>query len=197
MERLRRLVRGLLHGWDIVYHAMHRLLPVGPLLFVGRTRYRGPERQFADGTRLVPGDLIGTLHFNNARIAELDAATPNAIGLSFARLLFESLRALAQLSTRDPRLRDLPVFLGIGWLRHGERLGFIFEPFPESPRRRYLAAHIRLLVWAFAPSERMAAEARPEPVITWLPRKTLLNRFGGERKHESRSSDNVASAQTN
>lgn len=196
MEWLRRSARVLLHAWDIGYHSLHRLLPVGPLLFVGRTRYRGPERQFADGTLLMPGELIGTLHFNNARIANLEAASPAAIGLKFARLLFESLRALAQLSARDPRFRNLPVYLGIGWLRHGEQIGFIIEKFPGGWRRRYLTAHIRLLVWAFAPSAQTAAEARPEPVVTWLPRTSLLKRFGGERKSESHSSGNVASARS-
>lgn len=84
MERLRRIVRSALRRADDLYRVRHKLQPVGPILLVGRARYHGPARRFADGTQLGCGDDLGTLHFDNARIAALDAETPNAIGLSFA-----------------------------------------------------------------------------------------------------------------
>jgi hypothetical protein len=84
MERLRRIVRSALRRVDDLYRLRHGLQPVGPVLFVGRARYHGLARHFADGTQLRPGDVLGTLHFNNARIAALDAATPNAIASRFS-----------------------------------------------------------------------------------------------------------------
>lgn len=178
MEPLRRIVRTALRGVDEFYHWRHRLQPVGPVLFVGRTRYDGPPRQFADGTRLRPGDALGTLHFNNARIAGISADTPVAIGFTFARLFVESLRSLAALASEGGSLSDLAVFHGIGWWEHGERHGFIGEPFPEGPRKRFLALHIGLLVWAFAPSTSTAIATRPQPRISWMTRTTLLERYG-------------------
>ena len=183
MERLRRIVRGALRRVDDLYRLRHRLQPVGPILLVGRARYHGPARRFADGTELRPGDVLGTLHFDNSRIASLDASTPNAIGARFARLVLESLRNLAARAREDGPFGDLAVFRGIGWLRQGERVGFISEPFPEGRRKRFLAVHIGLLVWAFAPAGGTAIAARPEPRISWMTRDTLLKRFGSERKN--------------
>jgi hypothetical protein len=194
MERLRRVVRHCLRAVDGIYHRWHRLQPVGPLLFVGCGRYDGPARRFADGTELRPGDLLGTLHFNNARIAALDAGTPAAIGLSFARLLFKSLRTLADLTRCDERFREVKVFRGIGWLRHGAHLGFINEPVPESRHLRFLAMHIGLLVWAFAPPKGTAIAASPEPTITWLTREALVKRFGNERNNAQTVRDSAADA---
>lgn len=177
-ERVRRIVRSALRGVDELYHRRHRLRPVGPVLFVGRAAYRGPARRFADGTELRPGDMLGTLHFNNARIAALEAATPNAVAVRFMRLLVESLRHLAELTQDGRPFGDLSVFQGIGWWRQGERHGFISEPFPEGGRKRFLAGHIGLLVWAFAPTVSTAIAARPEPRISWITRDTLLERYG-------------------
>ena len=178
MERLRRLARSALRRVDDLYRLLHGLQAVGPVLFVGRRRYHGPARRFADGTQLNPGDVLGTLHFNNARIAALDAATPNAIAVRFIRLLMESMRSLAELAHEDGPFGDLAVFQGIGWWEHGKPFGFIGEPFPESGRKRFLAVHIGLLVWAFAPPASTAIAARPEPRISWITRDTLIKRYG-------------------
>jgi hypothetical protein len=186
MERLRRIARSARRRVDDLYRLRHGLQPVGPVLFVGRARYHGPARQFADGTQLRPGDVLGTLHFNNARIAELDAATPNAIASRFVRLVVVSLRSLAELAHEDGPFGDLAVFQGIGWWQHGERHGFIGEPFPEGGRKRFLAVHIGLLVWAFAPPASTAVAARPEPRISWITRDTLIRRYGsaGRQRQE-------------
>lgn len=190
----RRIVRLCLRAVDGLYHRWHGLRPVGPLLFVGQERNSGPARRFADGTELGPGDVFGILHFNNARIAALDAGTPTAIGLGFARLLFESLRALADLSRGDERFREIKVFQGIGWLRHGEQIGFINEPVPEGRRKRFLAMHIGLLVWAFAPRKGTAIAASPEPTLTWLTRAALLKRFATEGNNARTLRDTAADA---
>jgi hypothetical protein len=192
MEWVRRLVRLGLRAVDAIYHRWHRLQPVGPLLFIGREQYRGPARCFPDGTELQPGDLLGQIHFNNARIAAIEAATPGAIGLSFARLLFASLRALAQRIEADHRFVAVKAFRGVGWLRHGEQIGFIHEPFPDGRRKRYISWHIGLLVWAYAPAGGTAIAARPQPMITWLTRGALLRRFGNERTDDQTVHDRAA-----
>jgi hypothetical protein len=193
-EWLRRIVRLCLRAVDGLYHRWHGLQPVGPLLFVGQERNSGLARRFADGTELGAGDIFGILHFNNARIAALDAGTPSAIGLSFARLLFESLRALADLSRGDERFREIKVFQGIGWLRHGGQIGFIIEPVPEGRRKRFLAMHIGLLVWAFAPRNGTALAASPEPTLSWLTRAALLKRFASEGNNAQTLRDAAADA---
>jgi hypothetical protein len=178
MESVRRSLRFAFQGVDALYRLQHRLRPVGPVLFVGKVRYTGPVKAFADGTQLRPGDPLGTLHFNNARIAALNAESPTAIAFSFMRLLRVSLRTLVELGRDDGPFGDVTVFQGIGWWRQGEKAGFVSEPHPEGRRKRFLALHIGLLVWAFAPSTSTAIAARPEPRISWITRKTLIRRFG-------------------
>jgi peptidoglycan-N-acetylglucosamine deacetylase len=183
MKRARSLARTCLAGVDRLYRRWHRLRPVGPLMLVGRTRYRGPARRFADGATLEPGDPLGTLHFDNTRLAALGTGSATGTGLQFARQLFRSMRSLGELVTQDEDFRDIAVFRGIGWIRHGGDLGFLHEPLPPGPRQRFLARYLRLLVWAFAAEERTAERTRPEPTVTWLTRDVLLTNFTREGRH--------------
>lgn len=190
LQRLRRLAQRGLCRVDELYHRWHRLQPVGEILYVGRTRYRGPAMAFADGTRLAPGDFVGTLHFNNARFSRLEADSSRRTALGFARLMLESLRILAQRGRRDPQFAEVTVYHGVTWLSsHGKQIGFLTQPFPDGPRNRLMAAYFRLLVWAFAPAQETRAAARPEPTIYWLTREQLLSRFAdvpADDKEEAR-----------
>ena len=178
MYRLRQIAQGCLRRVDELYHKRHRLQPAGEVLYVGRSRYHGPAREFADGTRLVPGNILGTLHFNNARFPRIEADTARRAALRFARLMRESMQLLADKARQDPLFSDLAVYHAVSWLPpHGRRIGFITEPFPDGPKKRLLAVYFRLLVWAFAPAAETRASARPDPTIYWLTRKELLRQF--------------------
>jgi len=182
MDRVRQITQSCLRRVDDAYRNRHRLQPVGEVLYVGRSRYRGPAMEFADGTRLAPGDLVGTLHFNNARFPQIEADTSRRAALRFVRLMLESMHILADRARQDPMFSDLAVYHAVSWLPpHGQRIGFITEPFPDGPKKRLIAAYFRLLVWAYAPAEQTRATARPDPTIYWLTRKELLQRFGDVR----------------
>ena len=178
MEWLRQIIQYGLLKVDRLYRWRHRLQPVGEVLVVGRSRYRGPAMEFADGTRLAAGDFIGTLHFNNARFPQIDGATSRRAALRFARLMLESLQLLANNTRHDPVFSDLAVYHAISWLPpHGWRVGFITQPFPSGAKKRLLGAYFRLLVWAFAPAQQTRDSARPDPTIYWLTRQELLRQF--------------------
>lgn len=179
---VRRAVQGALRGVDDLYHRRHELQPVGEVLYAGRARYRGPAMEFADGTRLAPGDFIGKLHFNNARFARIEADSAARAARHFARLMLASMHGLADRARRDAGFADLAVYHAVTWLPpHGRGVGFVTEPFPAGPRNRLIAAYCRLLIWAFAPAEQTRASARPEPTVYWLTRRELLTRFGEVR----------------
>lgn len=179
MDWVRQIAQSALGTVDDLYHKRHRLQPVGEILYAGRSRYRGPARQFADATRLAPGDLVGTLHFNNARFSRIEADSSSRAALRFVRLMLESMQILADRARHDPRFSDLVVYHAVSWLPpHGRRMGFTTEPFPHGSRKRLIAAYFRLLVWAFAPAGQTRASARPDPTIYWLTRRQLLHRFG-------------------
>lgn len=183
MKTVRALAQRCLGTVDHAYRRWHQLRPVGPVMYIGRTLYRGPERHFADGTTLRPGDYIGTMHFNNQRLAALANKSPSATGMHFARLVFPSLRRLGNLLQTDDDFREVAVVQGVGWFHHGMDLGVVIEPVPPGPRRRFLARYMGLLAWAFAPDERNARSTRREPTVTWITRDVLLTRFARESRH--------------
>jgi hypothetical protein len=175
MSLLQRFAQTAL-GWvDAWYYRRHRLRTLGPVLFLGRARYRGPELRFEDGTLLRDNDPIGRLHFNNASIAALGEGSLNRVGFRFAKLMRESLRTLAEVAQSDPSLSDVRVFQGLTWLpAHGEVVGFVSTPMPKTWRTRLLASHFRLLMHVFAPAARIRARGHAEPRLYWLTRAALV-----------------------
>jgi hypothetical protein len=166
-----RKVLGLVDAW---YYRRHQLRTLGPVLYLGQARYRGPELQFADGTILRDNDPIGRLHFNNASIAALGEGSMQRVGFRFAKLMRESLRALAEVAHSDPSLRDVRVFQGVTWIpAHGEVVGFVSTPMPRNWRTRLLTRHFRMLMRVFAPAARIRGRERAEPRLYWLTRTAL------------------------
>ena len=168
MNILRRIGQGMLGLVDAWYYRRYRLRTLGPVLFLGHGRYRGPELRFEDGTLLRDNDPIGRLHFNNASIAALGEGSLHRVGFRFAKLMRESLRALAEVAQTDPTLRDVAVFQGTTWLpAHGEVVGFVSTPMPNTWRTRLLAGHFRLLMSVFAPAARIRERGDAEPRLYW------------------------------
>jgi hypothetical protein len=86
-----------------------------------------------------------------------------------------SLRQLAERAQSDPQLSDIRVFEGVTWIpEHGKVVGFVSKPLPRSLRRWLLAAHFRLLLWAFAPAAATRATGCSEPRVYWLTRTSLV-----------------------
>jgi len=176
LHKLARKILGIIDAW---YYRRYRLRTLGPVLYLGRTRYRGPEMRFEDGTVLRDNDPIGRLHFNNASIAALGEGSMQRVGFRFAKLMRESLRALADAANRDPSLSDLRVFQGVTWIpAHGEVVGFVSTPLPRTWKARLLERHFRMLMWVFALAARIRARERAEPRLYWLTRTALTQNVG-------------------
>lgn len=187
LHAIARRILGLIDAW---YYRRHRLRTIGPVLFLGHTRYRGPELRFPDGTVLRENDPIGRLHFNNASIAALGEGSMQRVGFRFAKLMRESLRTLAETAHTDPTLREVRVFQGVTWLpAHGEVVGFLSTPMPRSWKTRWLARHFRMLMWVFAPSARIRARAHAEPRLYWLTRTALTQNLGKLKQERADARD--------
>ena len=179
MKLLHRAAHKILSWIDRWYYRRYRLRTLGPVLFLGHARYRGPEIKFEDGTVLRDNDPIGRLHFNNASIAALGEGSMHRIGFRFAKLMRESLRHLAEAAHTDPSLRDVRVFQGVTWIpSHGEVVGFVSTPMPKSWKTRLLAGHFRLLSWVFAPSKKSGVRESRDPRLYWLTREALVRNIG-------------------
>lgn len=178
----RRWLRGVFERIDDRYRASRELAPVGPLLYVGLERHTGAPEVFADGTRLEHGSWVGSLHFNNARAASVEARHRLQAGVRFGRLLRESFAELAERARTEPRYAAVPVYEGVTWLRaHGATAGFDAKPLPPGPRCWLLGAHFRLLLWAFAPVAPGRAMLEVRPHLFRITRASLIESFGSGR----------------
>jgi len=195
MSRLHRVARWVLGKVDGWYYRRHQLRTLGPVLYLGRTQYQGPPLEFEDGTVLRENDPIGRLHFNNASIAALGEGSMHRVGFRFARLMRESLRRLAEAAQHDPHFADVRVFQGLTWIpSHGEGVGFVSTPLPDTWRSKLLGLHFRLLMWVFAPAARIRERARSEPRLYWLTRRALVRNLGKLKVDEGRTSVSSAGA---
>ncbi len=171
------LARRCAAAWDRAYHRYHRLVPMGPLLQVGRERWDGAPRRFDDGTLLEAGAEVGTLHLDNRRLAALAGSGRQRIAARFGRLLRESLQALAEYSTTADG-EAVAAWRGTTWMQpHGLTVGFTTEPLPPGWRRRLLTLHFALLRACFAPAAYGRGPASPEPRQFWITRRALLEHF--------------------
>ena len=176
MHRLAQRALGLVDAW---YFRRYKLKTLGPVLFVGRAHYRGPELKFEDGTLLRDNDVIGRLHFNNASIAALGEGSMHRVGFRFAKLMRESLRKLAETAQTDPTFADVSVFQGTTWIpSHGEVVGFVSTPMPNTWKTKLLSAHFKMLMWVFAPAARIRDREQAEPRLYWLTREALSRNLG-------------------
>ncbi|MEX1058422.1 MAG: hypothetical protein WED11_11865 [Natronospirillum sp.] len=188
MSKAKVWTKQLLERLDKRYQHVHQLLPVGPLLLIGRRAYDGPVKHFPDGTVLSPGDIVGELHFNNARLSQMKATSSASAGLGFARLMFTSLRQLSAQAPNEPHWCDVAVYHGITWLRpHGGSVGFFTERVADGFSRRWQIAYFRLLYWAFTVHSTRPAPADPHHY--WLTRTLLQQHFPAP------STDTTAQAQ--
>lgn len=179
MKFLHRCVQRALGLVDACYYRRYKLQTLGPVLFIGRAQYRGPEMKFEDGTLLRENDYIGRLHFNNASIAALGEGSMHRVGFRFAKLMRESLRKLAEAAHNDPSLADVRVFQGTTWIpAHGEVVGFVSTPLPKTWKTWLLAAHFKMLMWVFAPAARIRGREPAEPRLYWLTREALSRNIG-------------------
>ncbi len=179
------------------------------ILRLSLTQARAPMR-FADGTTVVPGDLLLVVHFWNERIPPVPPEGPDLHwGRTMYRQAVVSLRLLARYLDGEPRLAgvravgsDTAGFLtgaALDTRAVFPRLGFEMQrPHAAAgPIRRFVEfwenVFSWLLVWAYNPATlRGKAPWTLERFGLWISRATLLQRYGqqqpaGERPERERA----------
>lgn len=171
---LHAVLARLFLAYDATYRVIFRLQPIDELLFINRAVYKGPEREFADGTRLRAGDPIGIIHFNNRFMSEVQARSGKRAAFTFGAALVRSMLKVGQQLSSSPVLKDLKAISGITWFKaHGSRIGFESEALPPGRRKRFLRAHFRLLLRLLFPHLAKRENHRLEPHQFWITRNQL------------------------
>jgi hypothetical protein len=173
--------------YDRAYRWIHGLnrpsSEVGPVLRVEVRRGRG-VRVLPDGTALRAGDRIGLLHLNNERLAtiHIGGRSPLAVGLAFRRQFIASLRVLAALAAGGGPFSDVHAFSATTIFHDGLSRALGFVPEPGAPAwSRVVAAYQRALLASLHPAGalRLSGSVSWRARRIWLPRATLLARYGG------------------
>jgi ceramide glucosyltransferase len=143
---------------------------------------------FTDGTRLVPGDVMGELHWRNEVIPQMDdQGIDLGWGLTFSRRLHRSFAALARSVRSDPRLEDLAAVRGNLYLsavhspeavsRVLARLGFEdVAAAGDGPLEQVRRGYATLLLRTFHPAASNGRRLRRH--LIWMSRAALLERYG-------------------
>jgi hypothetical protein len=167
-------------AWERFYRWYHNLVPVGPLLLLGRECYRGRARYFPDQTAIFPGDVIGSLHLDNDRLATIaGTGSRHAIAWQVSLMLRESLEDLSRLSQSE-RDNAPVVFHGVTWMRsHGLKAGFVTEQMMNGWRASLLRWQFGVLRMCFAPAIFSKAGVI-QPREFWITRQQLQRNFSRE-----------------
>ncbi len=146
----------------------------------------------ADGTQILPGDLIGTLHLWNERLPRYSSGGPDlGWACEMRDRVVSSLGALAEYVDSEPGWREVTAFradaalssrLGDAQLqRVAQRYGFERVPQRPSWLGRLYALGDSVTLWGLARAYNPAAVPRQpflrERCELWISRAALLSRY--------------------
>lgn len=165
----------------------------GSVLRVSVERYRGRRVVLSDGTVIVRGDVVGTIHFHNKVVAAIHDRTtdPARAGILMRRAFERAMGTLAHLSESDPRYRPVKAFRATTILHQGgKRFGFDILPPPSRLFGRIVAAYERSLLARFHPHGVVRARRKRfnEVRVIWISRATLRRRYADRRSSPSGAS---------
>ncbi len=173
---------------DRWFERRYDIRPIGEggyILRLGLIRHRGRRVVLDDGTTIEPGDLVGELHMDNHRAAELHQEGKG--GIRLRREVFRLLPALARDLVSHPDYQAVKAVCGASLFWEGAaRVGFEDRPFPAFTRW-WLTWWERFLLARYHPAGRQRLEEgqRTELRQAWMSRRVLLDRYGRDAQSEA------------
>lgn len=166
--------------YDGYWRRKHGVEKFDELLSFSFEKFSGKRRVMNDGSWIEPGDWLIILHFNREFFIGSSANPQHSIrnALHFRKLLLSSLGKLAKHIDENEKFKRVKVLHGISWLPpHGERLGFLIEPKPNSIFSFFQALYFKLLLKVFFPHVAVSGKKPIQPYAYWLTRRNLLKYF--------------------
>lgn len=166
--------------YDGYWRRKHGVEKFDELLSFSFEKFSGKRRVMNDGSWIEPGDWLIILHFNREFFIGSSANPQHSIrnALHFRKLLLSSLGKLAKHIDENEKFKRVKVLHGISWLPpHGERLGFLIEPKPNSIFSFFQALYFKLLLKVFFPHVALSGKKPIQPYAYWLTRRNLLKYF--------------------
>lgn len=166
--------------YDGYWRRKHGVEKFDELLSFSFEKFSGKRRVMNDGSWIEPGDWLIILHFNRECFIGSSANPQHSIrnALHFRKMLLSSFGKLAKHIDENEKFKRVKVLHGISWLPpHGERLGFLIEPKPNSIFSFFQALYFKLLLKVFFPHVAVSGKKPIQPYAYWLTRRNLLKYF--------------------
>lgn len=165
--------------WEKAFHAMFKLKQVGdssdPTFYYRVVTYTGKDVDLTEGSRIVKGDLVAELHFDNKMLSDIamTSKSPIATGIRMLREVEQALPQLAVQLEDDPDAKDIKAVYGVTMIHRGaDRLGFEVLKLPDGWFARTSRIYLRILVKVLTNKKHSNnARSRREPIT---PRMLLM-----------------------
>jgi hypothetical protein len=194
------LLQRFMYWYDARWRRKHNVEKIDELISLSFEEYRGDRHPMNDGTWIESGDRLAILHFNRECFDQggTSARDYARSGLRFRKLLMNSFTQLATQMNSDERLRDVKAFHGISWIPpHGEKLGFLIEPVPDSLVNTIRKFYFKILLKAFFPTLAARENNRLQPHAYWLTRQHLFKYFSNSLRANENESGNYQKGSRN
>ncbi|HTG71004.1 MAG TPA: polysaccharide deacetylase family protein [Candidatus Udaeobacter sp.] len=165
--------------WERTFHVIFRLKTVGEAkdaAFHYRvTTYNGQDIVFAEGGRVVKGDRVAELHFDNKKLSAIAATSksPVATGIRMLREVEQALPQLANQLAEDNEANDIKAVYGVTMIHRGaDRLGFEIFELPEGLFAKSTRIYLRILIRVLTNTQQTAKGKKRRETIS--PRMLLM-----------------------
>ncbi|MWC30476.1 polysaccharide deacetylase family protein [Paenibacillus sp. MMS18-CY102] len=160
-SRMKRLMIRLWLGWETLFHAAFRTIPVGlpaPTFHYRMAKYHGGELHIGEGQEpLRNGDPIVELHFDNKLLMKIahKSTSPIASAIRLVRAVEKELPHFASVLAKDPVAKAAKAVYGVTMITRGaDRLGFHIHDLPKGLFVRMSKIYLRFLMRVLTPSHK-------------------------------------------
>ncbi|MBO2943365.1 polysaccharide deacetylase family protein [Paenibacillus sp. F411] len=183
--------------WEKLFHVVFRLKtanPSDPMLHYRLTSYQGQDMVTQDGLRLVKGDEVLELHFDNQKLFDIGRHARNEmqIAIQMIRAVQKDLPTIAQRVLDKPEYRNVKGLYGVTMITRGpEQFGFHLQDLPSGLFASSTRVYLKLLLSVIHPkgqSRLKEGSRRMEPRMLMMPVEVLISRYAPRELRSRRSS---------
>ncbi|MFD1955442.1 polysaccharide deacetylase family protein [Paenibacillus thailandensis] len=168
----------LIAGWLVyekAFQAVFRLKHGGSIFHYRKIRYGGKPLELADGRRIVKGDPVIEIHFDNRKLSSIamNSKSPIAATVKLKRETEHGLAELAGYLAHDEEAREAKAVYGVTMVHRGaDRIGFELFPLPDGWFARSSKVYLRILMRVLTNNKPGSNDLKPQILI--MPMNRLL-----------------------
>lgn len=183
----KRLLVGLWLIWERCFHVIFRLrtvTPGEPFLHYRLRRYQGQPVQTDGGAKLVKGDPVIEMHFDNRQLFELGVNSRSAaqLAIRMIRRMEKEMPGFAELIATDESLAGAKALYGVSMINRGpEKFGFTVKDLPDGLFTRLTKFYLSILLSVIHPAGGARLKERKDalvPKMILMPVEQLLKAYG-------------------